>query len=422
MFIYVRVGGMRYKVVITPNQSLSQVLSEEGICGNLGAGPYLLKYKNKAVDATLPWRLLGISQGAELEGKRTQAKKDKSLKIAMNFDGKRAVCTVNSSTTLLCLVDQGAKEVGMDSILFQPHQESYLSPHIQFMQKVYSQKEEWMKTLSELGISSGSMLRVTLKPSTLSKEAYREAYGQLEEEKKSEEYWKKQEPALEKWGVETLDEIRHTVIMEEAKKEEPEKKPVASYEGRKAVAYLPGQSPQHGDMKRAAEVDDAFFELSGGELLQLMGSQAKRIAEKEQFITQRLREKPVRPFTRMKFVFGDGTHLEASFKREETLNHVYSFLSQCFVDPKQHFQATVFPPMPKADPNAPLHTLGLVPFGQFRVHTDHPFTLQAGLYATPAPTPTESPKGVPSEGVKEEARGKTAEKPKGKKMPAWFRP
>ncbi|KAK4199126.1 GLUT4 regulating protein TUG-domain-containing protein [Triangularia verruculosa] len=160
----------RAKVKVTPGTYLVDVLNEACKKLNINADKYELKYKQKTVDLTGPFRTSRLGPGAKLE--LVQKSKSASVvSIALDVGGKRYTKKLPNDMTLwqtlrqfessendLNLTGRGAAKDQNGGQLYHE------APFVNIMGREYSALEDLNKTLSQCGINSGSMvLRLTFK-------------------------------------------------------------------------------------------------------------------------------------------------------------------------------------------------------------------------------------------------------------------
>ncbi|KAH6853714.1 GLUT4 regulating protein TUG-domain-containing protein [Chaetomium sp. MPI-CAGE-AT-0009] len=160
----------RAKVKVTPGTYLVDVLSEACTKLNLKSDKYELKYKQKLVDLTGPFRTSGLGPGAKLE--LVQKSKSASVvSIALDVNGQRYTKKLPSDMSLWKVMRQFENaEKGLSitgrgvPVGTNSGQLYHDAPVINIMGREYSAMEDLQKTLSQCGINSGSMvLRVTFK-------------------------------------------------------------------------------------------------------------------------------------------------------------------------------------------------------------------------------------------------------------------
>ncbi|KAK0748240.1 GLUT4 regulating protein TUG-domain-containing protein [Apiosordaria backusii] len=160
----------RAKVKVTPGTYLVDVLNEACKKLNVNADKYELKYRQKNVDLTGPFRTSGLGPGAKLE--LVQKSKSASVvSIALDISGKRYTKKLPNDMTLwqtlrqfesaesdLNLTGRGAPKDQNGGQLYHE------APVVNIMGREYSALEDLNKTLSQCGINSGSMvLRLSFK-------------------------------------------------------------------------------------------------------------------------------------------------------------------------------------------------------------------------------------------------------------------
>ncbi|KAL2022658.1 hypothetical protein VTK56DRAFT_4739 [Thermocarpiscus australiensis] len=160
----------RVKVKVTPGTYLVDVLGEACKKLNLSSDKYELKHKQKIIDLTAPYRTSGLGPGAKLE--LVQKSKSASVvSIALDVDGKRYTKKLPSDMTLWKVMRQfESSENGLNITGrgvpkgSDTGQLYYEAPVVNILGREYSALEDLQKTLSQCGISSGSIaLRATFK-------------------------------------------------------------------------------------------------------------------------------------------------------------------------------------------------------------------------------------------------------------------
>ncbi|KAK4136440.1 hypothetical protein BT67DRAFT_179049 [Trichocladium antarcticum] len=160
----------RAKVKVSPGTYLVDVLGEACKKMNLKSDNYELKHKQKLVDLTGPFRTSGLSPGAKLE--LVQKSKSASVvSIALDVNGQRYIKKLPSDMTLWKVMRQfESTEKGLNITAksvprgTNSGQLYFEAPVVNIMGREYSALEDLQKTLSQCGISSGSIvLRVTFK-------------------------------------------------------------------------------------------------------------------------------------------------------------------------------------------------------------------------------------------------------------------
>ncbi|KAL2260663.1 hypothetical protein VTK26DRAFT_5266 [Humicola hyalothermophila] len=160
----------RVKVKVTPGTYLVDVLGEACKKLNLNSDKYELKYKQKIIDLTGPYRTSGLGPGAKLE--LVQKSKSASVvSIALDVNGKRYTKKLPSDMTLWKVMRQfETSESGLNVTArgvprgTNRGQLYFEAPVVNIMGREYSALEDLQKTLSQCGISSGSIvLRVSFK-------------------------------------------------------------------------------------------------------------------------------------------------------------------------------------------------------------------------------------------------------------------
>ncbi|KAL2271156.1 hypothetical protein VTJ83DRAFT_527 [Remersonia thermophila] len=162
----------RAKVKVTPGTYMVDVLGEACKKLNLNSDKYELKYKQKLVDLSGPFRTSGLGPGAKLE--LVQKSKSASIvSIALDVNGQRYVKKLPSDMTLWQVMRQF--ETAEKSLIITGRgvpvgtntgQLYYEAPVVNIMGREYSALEDLQKTLSQCGVNSGSMvLRVSFKQS-----------------------------------------------------------------------------------------------------------------------------------------------------------------------------------------------------------------------------------------------------------------
>ncbi|KAL2130982.1 hypothetical protein VTI74DRAFT_5704 [Chaetomium olivicolor] len=160
----------RVKVKVTPGTYLVDVLGEACKKLNLKSDKYELKHKQKIVDLTSPFRTSGLGPGAKLE--LVQKSKSASVvSIALDVSGQRYTKKLPSDMSLWQVMRQfESTEKGLNvtgrgvPIGTNSGQLYHEVPVVNIMGREYSAMEDLQKTLSQCGISSGSIvLRVSFK-------------------------------------------------------------------------------------------------------------------------------------------------------------------------------------------------------------------------------------------------------------------
>ncbi|KAK3310120.1 GLUT4 regulating protein TUG-domain-containing protein [Chaetomium strumarium] len=162
----------RAKIKVTPGTYLVDVLDEACKKLNLKSDKYELKYKQKLVDLSSPYRTSGLGPGAKLE--LVQKSKSASVvSIALDVNGQRYTKKLPSDMSLWKVLRQfestenGLNITGRSVALgTNSGQLYYDAPVVNIMGREYSALEDLQKTLSQCGITSGSIvLRITFKVS-----------------------------------------------------------------------------------------------------------------------------------------------------------------------------------------------------------------------------------------------------------------
>ncbi|KAK4162155.1 GLUT4 regulating protein TUG-domain-containing protein [Cladorrhinum sp. PSN259] len=160
----------RVKVKVLPSTYLVDVLNEACKKLNIKSDKYELKYKQKNVDLTGPYRTSGLVSGAKLE--LVQKSKSASVvSIALDVNGQRYIKKLPSDMTLWQTLRQfETSEKGLDitgrgvPVGQSTGQLYHEAPVVNIMGREYSTLEDLQKTLSQCGISSGSiMFRLSFK-------------------------------------------------------------------------------------------------------------------------------------------------------------------------------------------------------------------------------------------------------------------
>ncbi|KAK3995363.1 GLUT4 regulating protein TUG-domain-containing protein [Cladorrhinum sp. PSN332] len=154
----------RAKVKVLPSTYLVDVLDEACKKLNVKSDKYELKYKQKIIDLTGPFRTSGLVSGAKLE--LVQKSKSASVvSIALDVNGQRYVKKLPSDMTLWQTLRQfEAAEKGLDitgrgvPVGQSTGQLYHLAPVVNIMGREYSTLEDLQKTLSQCGINSGSIV------------------------------------------------------------------------------------------------------------------------------------------------------------------------------------------------------------------------------------------------------------------------
>ncbi|KAL1839152.1 hypothetical protein VTJ49DRAFT_1808 [Mycothermus thermophilus] len=162
----------RAKVKVTPGTYMVDVLGEACKKLNLNSDKYALKYKQKLIDLSGPFRTSGLGPGAKLE--LVQKSKSASIvSIALDVNGQRYVKKLPSDMTLWQVMRQfETAEKGLIitgrgvPVGTNTGQLYYEAPVVNIMGREYSALEDLQKTLSQCGVNSGSMvLRVAFRQS-----------------------------------------------------------------------------------------------------------------------------------------------------------------------------------------------------------------------------------------------------------------
>ncbi|KAK4151466.1 GLUT4 regulating protein TUG-domain-containing protein [Chaetomidium leptoderma] len=160
----------RIKIKVTPGTYLVDVLGEACKKLNLKSDKYELKHKQKLVDLSCPYRTSGLSPGAKLE--LVQKSKSASVvSIALDVNGQRYTKKLPSDMSLWKVMRQfETGENGLNitgrgvPVGTNSGQLYHEAPVVNIMGREYSALEDLQKSLSQCGISSGSIvLRVTFK-------------------------------------------------------------------------------------------------------------------------------------------------------------------------------------------------------------------------------------------------------------------
>ncbi|KAK4129563.1 hypothetical protein N657DRAFT_640212 [Parathielavia appendiculata] len=160
----------RVKVKVTPGTYLVDVLGEACRKLNLASDKYELKHKQKLVDLSGPFRTSGLGPGAKLE--LVQRSKSASVvSIALDVNGQRYTKKLPSDMSLWKVMrqfestEQGLNITGRGvPVGTNSGQLYHEAPVVNIMGREYSAIADLQKTLSQCGISSGSIvLRVTFK-------------------------------------------------------------------------------------------------------------------------------------------------------------------------------------------------------------------------------------------------------------------
>ncbi|AEO70342.1 0182d9cc-a3b3-4476-999f-2263c503204e [Thermothielavioides terrestris] len=160
----------RVKVKVTPGTHLVDVLGEACKKLNLKSDKYELKHKQKLVDLTGPFRTSGLGPGAKLELVH-KSKSASVVSIALDINGRRYTKKLPSDMTLWKVMRQfESTETGLNitgravPVGTNTGQLYYEAPVVNIMGREYSAMEDLQKTLSQCGISSGSIaLRVSFR-------------------------------------------------------------------------------------------------------------------------------------------------------------------------------------------------------------------------------------------------------------------
>ncbi|EGS18808.1 uncharacterized protein CTHT_0054180 [Thermochaetoides thermophila DSM 1495] len=154
----------RVKVKVSPGTYMIDVLNEATRKLNLPSDKFELKYKQKLVDLSGPYRTSGLGPGAKLE--LVQKSKSASvISIALDVNGKRYTKRLPNDMTLwqilrqfetaergLVITGRGVPKGGNSGQLY------YEAPVLNIMGREYSALEDLQKTLAQCGISSGSIV------------------------------------------------------------------------------------------------------------------------------------------------------------------------------------------------------------------------------------------------------------------------
>ncbi|KAK4105838.1 hypothetical protein N658DRAFT_556226 [Parathielavia hyrcaniae] len=160
----------RVKVKVTPGTYLVDVLGEACKKLNLTSDKYELKHKQKLVDLSGPYRTSGLGPGAKLE--LVQRSKSASVvSIALDVNGQRYTKKLPSDMSLWKVMRQfESAEKGLNitgrgvPVGTNSGQLYHEAPVVNIMGREYSAMADLQKTLSQCGISSGSIvLRVTFR-------------------------------------------------------------------------------------------------------------------------------------------------------------------------------------------------------------------------------------------------------------------
>ncbi|KAK4240036.1 GLUT4 regulating protein TUG-domain-containing protein [Achaetomium macrosporum] len=203
----------RAKIKVTPGTYLVDVLDEACKKLNLKSDKYELKHKQKLVDLSSQYRTSGLGPGAKLE--LVQKSKSASVvSIALDVNGQRYTKKLPSDMSLWKVLRQfESTENGLNitgrgvPVGTNSGQLFHEAPVVNIMGREYSAQEDLQKTLSQCGISSGSIvLRVSFK---LSERTLYEAMQQISQ------YLNDVEP--EKQKLEEKAESKAAVAAEEPK-------------------------------------------------------------------------------------------------------------------------------------------------------------------------------------------------------------
>lgn len=306
-----------YKVKVTPSTNLNDVLKQsvshfkinQDSTDILSSWTFL--HKDKAVEMDLPWRLLNlpagcnldlipISNGSESDNVNSKSSADELIKIRFQVSGHGSVIQqVSPNSSVLDTLDQISQEQQWEE---HSQEETLQNIKLRILSSIYEYEQIKGKTFQDLGISKSISINIELNATPIMPNS----------------------TPLKKGSTEPMD------IDKDTESDPP-------HEFHKPTVYLPSSDKLSTDF--IIEDDDETYELSVEQARRYQNILSKQTGNLGgPIMTRRMREEKLKAESQnnrkriteclVRVKFPDRTYLEMAFKPEETMSNVYQLVSE----------------------------------------------------------------------------------------------